>query len=224
MPLAISTGSIIKGMWIALLCLHSAQAAAEQLAGRVLFVSGSAKIVHASGHEKAMVRGDQVHVGDRLVIEDGALGQVKLGDGSLLALRSGSAVRLESFTSIPRDGIAAVVQLDRGAIRVINRAVLLGGTPAALLVKTSSASIRLADADGDAFVIETGRKHGEGAGAGTYSRVLTGAGSITTDRGNLWLERGAVGFAADGDSPPAPLAGLPSGLLDALASTGVGTP
>lgn len=219
-----SRGRVLVGLGMALFFI-CAQAPAEQLAGRVLFVSGPAKIVGAAGGERIMARGDEIHVGDLLVTRADTLGQIKLGDGSLLALRPGSALKVESFGEARPEGISAVVRLARGAIRVINQGVVIGGTQAALVVKTPSASIRLVNADGDAFVIAANPGSGEQLDAGTYSRVLAGAGSIQTDRGNLWLERGAVGFASDGETPPSSLTGLPPRLLSAIASTGrVGAP
>lgn len=221
-----SGGRVLVGLGMALSFFICAQAgAAEQLAGRVLFVSGPAKIVGAAGGERTMARGDEIRVGDLLVTREDTLGQIKLGDGSLLALRPGSALKVESYGETRPQGISAVLSLARGAVRVINQGVVIGGTQAALVVKTPSASIRLVNADGDAFVIAAHPGGREDPDAGTYSRVLAGAGSIQTDRGNLWLERGAVGFAADGETPPSSLAGLPHKLLSAIASTGrVGAP
>lgn len=213
-----------RGLWIALSFLALSQVHAEELAGRILFVTGAARIVDASGHERTMVRGGEVRVGDRLLTMDGALGQIKLRDGSLLGLRPDSAVRVESYSPAHQNGDSAVLRLERGALRVINRDILVGAAQAALLVRTPTATIRLVNADGDAFVIEGSRGGSKQVDAGTYSRVIAGAGSLRTDQGNLWLELGAVGFSGDSASPPTSLAGLPEKLLAAIAAPGMGAP
>jgi len=213
-----------KAPWIAFSFLFCFHAVAEESAGRVLFVSGPAGIVDASGTERIMSQGDPVRVGDRLVTRDGAMGQIKLSDGSLVALRPASALTVESHGAASREGISTVVRLERGAIRVINRETLVGGSQSALLVRTPTATIRLVNADGDAFVIGVPASGTQDVNPGTYSRVIAGAGSIQTGQGNLWLELGAVGFAADGQLPPSSLGELPAKLLAAIASPGMGNP
>lgn len=185
--------------------------AGEELIGHVMFVRGGVNILDAKGQARPARQGDGLRPGERIETARDSVGQVKLTDGSLVGLRPGTELAIETVVGDPNK--ARLLRLNRGAMRVVNRDVS-GQHP--LLVETPTAEIRLVNADTETIVVDAleGARHG--LASGTYSRVIAGDGTLKTARGDLNLRRGHAGFAAGGDRPPAPLSDLPETLQTAM--------
>jgi hypothetical protein len=196
---------------VAALLLAGPTQAGDETVGHVMFVKGAVKILDATGRARLARQGDALRFGERIETGAESVGQVKLPDGSLVGLRPGTEMAIESVAGNANK--ARLLRLSRGAVRVINRDVS-GQHP--LLVETPTAEIRLVNADTEAIVVDSAEGARQGLPSGTYSRVIAGDGTLRTARGDLSLQRGQAGFAAGGDRPPASLSSLPETLQTAM--------
>lgn len=195
---------------IALTMLFPAAAmAADAPAGQVLFVSGEVKIVDALGVERIARKGDRIGPDEHVRTGGGAIGQIKMPDGSLIGVRPDSDLRFDKPK--PGDGNEHVVFLSKGAVRVVN--VESGAEKLLpLMLQTPTASIGLRNADNESMVVPR-----PVAGAptppvdpGTYSRMAVGSGILKTTGGETPLAPSQTGFAAIGSTTlPTKIAALP---------------
>lgn len=184
--------------------------AADTAAGQLLFVSGAVKIVDAFGVERTARKGDRIGPEEHVVTGAGAIGQIKLPDGSLIGVRPDSDLMLDK----PRSGNGPderVVYLSKGAVRIVN---VEGGKdkPLPVLLQTPTASIGLRNADNESIVVPT-RAAGSAnppVDAGTYSRMTMGSGVLRTNAGETPLAPSQTGFApTGGNAPPTKIVALP---------------
>jgi hypothetical protein len=101
--------------------------AAEPPAGAVLALVGQC-FVAAAGRRTALRPGDAVHVGDILEVLAGAKLKLRMNDGSIIALASGSRLKIADYR-IDTDGKRrnATLSLGQGLLRAV--VSLFGGVP-----------------------------------------------------------------------------------------------
>jgi hypothetical protein len=151
-----------------------------------------------------------------MVTGGGAIGQIKMPDGSLIGVRPDSDLKFDKPK--PGDGRGAddrVVFLSKGAVRIVN---VEGGQdkPLPLLLQTPTASIGLRNADNESVVVPTRTAGGATppVDAGTYSRMTMGAGVLKTTGGETPLAPSQTGFAAIGSTAlPIRIAALPDMVI-----------
>src|ERR1043165_5100916 len=81
---------------IILIVLASAAPPAQADAGRVIFAYGRTVAVR-DGAEQALIRGDEVHEGDTLRTGPIGILQLRMEDGAIIALRSGTEFVLKAY-------------------------------------------------------------------------------------------------------------------------------
>jgi hypothetical protein len=194
------------------LVFPGAAMAADAPAGQLLFVSGRVTIVDAKGVERPAIKGGAIGPGERLVTGGGAIGQIKLSDGSLIGLRSDSDLKLDAMKPADGKGPAErVMFLSKGAVRVVN---VDGDRQKHLpvLLQTPTATIGLRNADNESIVVPAAVVGGAkpAVDPGTYSRMAVGDGVIKTAGGETSLGTSQTGFAASGSATlPTKIAALP---------------
>lgn len=119
--------------------------------GTILFANGEVNIIGANGRQRPARRGDGLHAGERIVTGEGALGQVRMGDGALIGIRAASALEFLPLTA-GGDAGAQRLSLRGGNVRVLN---LVGETQATgrpYLLRTPHGDLRLSDSDAQAVI------------------------------------------------------------------------
>lgn len=109
---------------VAALLLPSGVFAAGE-AGIVLFATGSVTATGADGVSRELTRRSPVFAGDLLRTAPGARAQVKFTDGSIVALKPASALRIDDYT-FQADGGGAqknVMSLVKGGLRTVTGAI-----------------------------------------------------------------------------------------------------
>jgi hypothetical protein len=209
------------------LVFPGAAMAADAPAGQLLFVSGLVTIVDTKGIERPATKGDKIGPGERLVTGGGAIGQIKLSDGSLIGLRSDSDLKLDAMKPADVKGPAErVMFLSKGAVRVVN--VDSGDREKHLpvLLQTPTATIGLRNADNESIVVPTTAAGGVKPviDPGTYSRMAVGDGVIKTTGGETSLGASQTAFAATGSTSFAPtrIAAMPELLTKTLLPAAAG--
>jgi hypothetical protein len=171
-------------------------ALADELAGQVQIVVGAAQLIDASGKARPIERGIEVRQGDRVVTQEGALVQLKLTDGTFVAVRTNTDVAIEKYRyddkSAPNSSL--LLKLARGALRSITG--LIGGSnPDGYKVITPTATIGIRGTDHEPVFIPEPKPGETPIGApGTYDKVNSGATVILTQLGAVDIKPGQVGF------------------------------
>ena len=174
----------------------SPQALADELAGQVQIVVGAAQLIDASGKSRPIERGGQVRQGDRVVTEEGALVQIKLTDGTFVAVRTNTDVVIEKYRYDEKtsQNSSMLLKLARGALRSITG--LIGNSnPEAYKVVTPTATIGIRGTDHEPVFIPDPKPGETPIGPpGTYDKVNSGATAIITPEGSIDIKPGQVGF------------------------------
>lgn len=199
-----------------------------ELAGTVLFAQEGAQIVGPSGVARAAKQGDAVQFGERLVTSSGAISQIKLADGSLVGVRPGSELKLDSPASPSQFGQS--MSLVQGRVRIIGAELMDKTKSSALTLQTGQATLQLHGADVESLVVKgearAGAAGGMGKGnpgdanrpppggpasgdGGSYSRLAAGTGSLRSGGHVGPLAAGQVNFVSSGNPTPMTMAAMP---------------
>ncbi|MBK9445337.1 MAG: FecR domain-containing protein [Betaproteobacteria bacterium] len=174
----------------------SLPAVADEVAGQVQIVVGAAQLIDASGKARALERGGEVRQGDRVVTEEGALVQLKLTDGTFVAVRTNTDVAIEKYRYDDKtaQNSSLLLRLARGALRSITG--LIGGSnPGAYKIATPTATIGIRGTDHEPVYIPDPKPGETPIGIpGTYDKVNSGATVILTQFGTVDVKPGQVGF------------------------------
>jgi hypothetical protein len=101
----------VPGMWEA--------AAAEPQAGAVLALFGQC-FVETGGRRNPLKLGDAVHVGDTLEVMAGAKLKLRMSDGSVIAVASGTRVTITEYrVGADTEGREATLSLGEGLLRAV---------------------------------------------------------------------------------------------------------
>ncbi len=192
--------------------------AQAQSAGRVLAAAGEVTALRA-GREVGLVAGSAVDAADEIVTGEAATAQIRLSDGSLLAIRARSRVSLAAYRFTGTDdGLSQVtLRLLRGGLRVLTG--LIGKRHRDrwhLASPVATVGIR-----GTAFsVVHCAQDCAEADGAaapdGTYGVVFEGRIAVENDAGSREFGVDEGFFVADAATAPRPLLGRPGFLRDRL--------
>lgn len=138
---------------VAIVCTGVAPAAAQQSAGTIKRLDGSARIVDTQGSERAAAVGEPVHAGDRLTTaRDSALGMT-LADGTLLSVGPNASLSLQNFSYDPttREG-SVLVGIARGAMRMVS-GLIARSDPRQVRIQTPTATVGIRGTD---FIVDVG--------------------------------------------------------------------
>jgi hypothetical protein len=186
--------------------------------GRVLYTFGNVTV------EKPAIsnlkRGVTVEEGDIVVTGPKGYAQLKLLDGTKIAIRPGSRFVIEAFEAPATATQAAIgegkalrssFKLQKGGFRTITGSIARRD-PAAYQVTTPSAVIRVR---GTNFVARTcAGDCGAGTLDGDYIGVSSGGVNVSNAAGSLDLSNNQFGFAQSFNTPPTRLTAPPSSLQD----------
>lgn len=173
------------------------------LAGKVLFVDGQAE-AQTRGQTRLLAKGSPVCAGDTLHTGKGALVQVSMEDGGTILLYPDSQLTFETFVyNGVQDGRERnVLALLKGGFRAVTGAV--GQLhKEAYAIRTTNATVSIRGTDHETFFVPAVAP-GQPAAAqpGTYNHVISGATTLHTGQGNVFIGPNQTGFAALDGSPP----------------------
>ncbi|WP_137938673.1 FecR domain-containing protein, partial [Chitinivorax sp. B] len=180
-------------------------------AGKVQFIHGEVTVQDVAGTNRTITKGDTINEGD--VISTGANGntQIRMTDGSIVAVRPNSRLRIDAFQyrgkqdgsergffSLLKGGFRAVT----GAVGQVNKDNYKVTTP--------TATIGIRGTDHEPFFVPIGSQEFGAAEPGTYDKVNTGQVVMQTNRGMTLVNPNQIGFVGHANLPPALLPRLPS--------------
>lgn len=158
---------------VAPLAFAPVSAWALDLAGAVEQVKGNA-FLNASGNKKAIKVASKVHQGDEITTEADAEVLLRLTDGTVLAVRPNSQMKLSQYTFSVDDKAGKddnfLVDLVKGGMRTLSGKIGKR-KPAQFKVNTPTATIGIRGTDFEVAVLD--KPQGE-AQAGTYNKVFDG--------------------------------------------------
>lgn len=146
-------------------------------AGVLLFAQEGAQVIDAAGVTRPAKQGDTLQTGERLLTPPNGITQVKLPDGSLISVRPGTEMRLDT----PPAGAPTQQQiaLIHGAVRVIGAELMDKQKSSAITLQTGQATLQLTGADIESAVVRPDSQKPQGQGdAGSYNRLQFGAGTL----------------------------------------------
>ena len=188
-----------------------AGSAYSQTAGVVQFVAGDVKLVRADGAERMARKGVPVSVGDTLATANGALAQLKMGDGAIVVVQPESRLTVAEFHYAGReDGMEKVrYRLERGGFRAVTGAI--GRTHKnSYMIETPIAHMGVRGTDHESYYFPaTGPVGGEDAKPGAYNKVNTGITFIRTGAGEVEIQPNQVGYVASAGEVPQILPTVP---------------
>jgi hypothetical protein len=182
----------------------AASAQQAQAAGQFLSVAGDVRIVARDGTQRQAARAAAFYEGESIVTGPGALGQLRMADGTLMSVRPDTEMKLDRFAfagekdpnpsfllSVVKGGFRTIT----GLIGKIKRESYRVATPAATL------GIRGTDFE---LVHVQQQLATPTAPAGTYNRVYDGVTSFQNIAGaTLLVSRNQTAFVAlQGTAPP----------------------
>jgi len=131
----------------------TAQAAAdrpaEEVAGRIAYISGAMVAQRADGTVKVLAPKSEVYAGDMLITAKDSYAQVKMNDGMQMTLRPNSNLRIESFQfrqDAPQSD-NAVMRLLKGGFRTLTGLIGKRGNPDAYKLRAATATIGIRGTD-----------------------------------------------------------------------------
>jgi len=203
-PTAIKAFLAQACLWLALMGA-SWQAAAAQLAGTVMQLSGPMMAKKADGKIKVLAIKSEVEEGDTLMTEKSTYALVKFIDNSEITLKPGTTFVIEKFAYQAEQaaGDQASFNLVKGGLRSISG--LLGKrSKEKFSLKTPAATIGIR---GTNFVAEmvpppNTANGADGRPGGLYAAVSQGGIEIVNPAGKATVDAGQFGFAPSFFRPP----------------------
>jgi hypothetical protein len=193
--------------WLAALLLWNgaAVAAAAQVAGVVVQVSGAMSARSAAGVVKPLKAQSEVESGDTLVTTAGAWAMVRFIDNSELTMKPGTTLVIDkfSFDGARPEADSAAFTLVKGGLRSLT-GILGKRNKEKFAVKTPSATIGIR---GTTFFLEylTGKGDVDpstGLDPGLHVHVSSGGISIVNRSGAYQYDPGQFGFIRDDKTKP----------------------
>jgi hypothetical protein len=199
----------LQAALVLVLLLSAGALLAQTRAAQVMAVTGTVTAIDGQGRERALEKGADVRQGDRIVTGEGALVQMRMTDGGYISVRSATEMAIDRFNYDDKEAANSNVlfSLIKGGFRSITG--LIGRTnPNAYSIRTTTATVGIRGTDHEPVVVLPGAPGG--VPAGLYDKVNDGETFIRTERGQLALIKGQVGFAPIvPDRPPQALPSVP---------------
>lgn len=197
---------------------------AQGTAGTLVFALPGVQIIDASGMARPARQGDVLRSGERLLTPPDAISQLKLPDGSLVAMRPGSELKIELPAAV--SGPAPIVlSLLNGAVRVVGADLMDKLKPALVTLQAGQTSLRLSGADIESAVLRPGARPGLPGAAdagtpGTYNRLAAGSAILTSGTVVEPLPIRQVSFVAVNNPLPTILPTVSSTIFSSAALVG----
>jgi len=198
------------------LILFSIPTSVFAYAGKALYVIGKVIAVNDSGDEQRVRRTDELNQGDTIITNARSQIQIRMSDGTLLAVRPNSKFRIDDYShekDVENDKshyrlIKGTFRSITGSIGSKNKESYMVNTPVGTIgIRGTDFSARLCDSDcGD-------------ANDGLYVGVMQGEIVLNNDSGELNIVPGDFGYMQDQNIEPSQLEGSPGDLLFAHTDT-----
>jgi hypothetical protein len=192
---------LFAGAWL-LAAAGTAGAQATQAAGQFLSASGDVRIVARDGASRPAARGAELREGESIVTGPGALGQIRMADGTLMSVRADSEMKLDrfSYTGQNDPNPSFLLSVVKGGFRTITG--LIGKIKRdSYRVATPSATLGIRGTDFELVHVQQPLAQ---TPAGTYNRVYEGVTSFQNMAGaTVLVSRDQTAFVAlQGTAPP----------------------
>ena len=184
-------------------------------AGKAIFVLGKVIAVDKSGMELRIRRGDELNSGDTIVTNASSQIQIRMDDGSLLAVRPNSRFSIDDY--VFQDDIDTDLShytLIKGTIRSIT-GTIGKRNKSAFGLNTLVGTIGIRGTDFTARLCNADCGSSED---GLYVGVMQGAVVMENDGGELKVLPGEFGYIQDQSMEPSQLETSPGDLLFAQAT------
>lgn len=189
---------LLAGAWL----FAAAGAQATQAAGQFLSVAGDVRIVGRDGAQRPAARAAEFREGESIVTGPGALGQIRMADGSLMSVRADTEMKLDrfSFTGQNDPNPSFLLSVVKGGFRTITG--LIGKIKRdSYRVATPSATLGIRGTD---FELVHVQQQLAQTPPGTYNRVYEGVTSFQNIAGaTVLVSRDQTAFVPlPGTTPP----------------------
>jgi hypothetical protein len=145
--------------------------------GTVLFARGDVQIIDVKGKPRPAVRGAELQDGERIVAPPGAASQIKMIDGSLFGVRPDTEFKVE-LPAQASEKAKQTISLIRGGLRVINADMRDGKKREPITLQTGASVVQLVNGDMESFFVRPDSKTRGSTETGSYTRLITGTGSV----------------------------------------------
>lgn len=133
----------------ALVLLINPLASADEVAGKIGYMSGSLVARHADGTVKIMASKSEVKAGDSLETSKDSFAQVVMNDGTQMTLRPYSNIKIEAYQfnkEAPKED-SAIFRLLKGGFRTVSGLIGKRGNQDAYQLKAATATIGIRGTD-----------------------------------------------------------------------------
>ena len=193
-----SSRSLFKPM-LALLIFAGAEALA---AGTVAFVSGPATVINAAGESKVLGNKMRIDTGDTVITGKKGEVHIVMDDRGLIAMRPDSRMRIDDYIANGDEKDRVAYTLLKGFMRSVTG--WIGKVaPQNYQIRTANATVGIRGTDHEVGLVEDGEGAGNGAVAGTYSKVTEGETTLTNPGGEVRVKAGGSAMVELG-KPTAP--------------------
>ena len=192
--------------------LVCATGAWAQAAGRFAAVQGPVQVTDRDGRARPAAIGEALNEGDTIATGRAAIVIVRFADGGVVSMRPESQLRVDRFSYRGENDSAATFLLDlvRGGFRSVTGAIARINRPG-YRVTTPTSTIGIRGTDHEPMVILPPPPGQAALGApGSYDKVNEGRTVMTTERGEIEIGPGQVGFVPAAGAIPLLLPGVPS--------------
>lgn len=157
-------------------------------AGVVSKISGKITAFVDSGAQIVLSEGDEVCLGDKIVIAKDSSAKITFTDGALLHVLQSTEIKIDDYhyaSASPKQS-RSIVSLLKGDIRSISGKISKIN-PEHYAIKTPIATIRVIGTD---FLVTHLPENDEGKLTGTYAKVISGEVSVSSKLGSTVLRAG----------------------------------
>lgn len=134
---------------ISLAIIATMAEAAEEAAGRIVYISGALVAQRADGTVKVLAPKSEVYAGDMLITAKDSYAQVKMDDGTQMTLRPNSNIRIEAYhfsQDAPKED-NAIFRLLKGGFRTVTGFIGKRGNADAYKLRATTATIGIRGTD-----------------------------------------------------------------------------
>ena len=184
-------------------------------AGKTIFVLGKVEVETLLGEKMRLRKGSSVNQGDTIISSIRGQAQIKMSDGTLLAIRPNSKFKIDDYEyNEDKNNDKSIYSLMKGGFRSITGKIGKENK-SAYGVKTVVGTIGIRGTDYTARLCQSDCND---ADDGLYVSVLDGGVVLKNDSGTLNVSPGDYGFILDQAVQPEYLESAPGDLLFASAS------
>lgn len=178
-------------------------------AGNVIASVGTVT-AQSQGRSRNLTKGDPVCVGETITTSQSASAEIRMADEGLIAIRPQTKLKIEKYAFSGTDKDGSFLSVLKGACRVITGKIGKQH-PENDLIKTPTVLIGIRGTDHEVAVVLPGEK--SAYPSGTYDKVNQGVTFIRSERGEVDIHSGQVGFAAGTEDLPTILKTIPAFYL-----------